>query len=44
VRSEIDKEIGTERFNAALNGYIKRLRETVPVEINQKELDRMQGR
>ena len=44
VRSEIDKEIGTERFNAALNGYIKRLRETVPVEINRKELDKMQGR
>ena len=44
VRSEIDKEIGTERFNAALNGYIKRLRETVSIEINQKELDRMQGR
>ena len=44
VRSEIDNAIGTERFNAALNGYIKRLRETVPIEIDQKELDKMQGK
>lgn len=44
VRSEIDNAIGMERFNAALNGYIKRLRETVSIEIDQKELDKMQGK
>ncbi|MBI5683275.1 MAG: peptidylprolyl isomerase, partial [Deltaproteobacteria bacterium] len=44
VRNEIDMAIGREKFNATLNGYVKRLRETVPIEIDQKELDRMQGR
>ncbi|MBI3754783.1 MAG: peptidylprolyl isomerase, partial [Deltaproteobacteria bacterium] len=44
VRNEIDRTIGMEKFNATLNGYVKRLRETVPIEIDQKELDRMQGR
>ncbi|MEK7829106.1 MAG: peptidylprolyl isomerase [Deltaproteobacteria bacterium] len=44
VRSEIDTIIGRERFNGALNGYIKQLRETVAIEINQKELDKLQGK
>ncbi|MEK7841029.1 MAG: peptidylprolyl isomerase, partial [Deltaproteobacteria bacterium] len=44
VRSEIDTIVGRERFNAALNGYIKQLRETVAIEINQKELDKLQGK
>ena len=44
VRSEIDTIVGRERFNGALNGYIKQLRETVTIEINQKELDKLQGK
>lgn len=44
VRSEIDTIVGKERFNVALNEYIKRLREIVPIEINQKELDKLQGK
>ncbi|MBI5048684.1 MAG: peptidyl-prolyl cis-trans isomerase [Deltaproteobacteria bacterium] len=44
VKSDINRIIGTEKFNAALSGYIKRLRETVPIDINQKELGRIQGR
>ncbi|MDP2682883.1 MAG: peptidylprolyl isomerase [Deltaproteobacteria bacterium] len=44
VRSEIDTIVGRERFNGALNGYIKQLRETVAIEINQKELDKLQGK
>lgn len=44
VRKEIDIIIGREKFNAALSGYIKSLRETIPIEIDQRELDRMQGK
>lgn len=44
VRREIDATIGKERFNDALSGYIKQLRETVPIEIDQRELDRIQGK
>lgn len=44
LRSEIDTIVGRERFNGVLNGYIKQLRETVAIEINQKELDKLQGK
>lgn len=44
VRNEIDKTIGREKFNSTLKVYIKQLRETIPIEINQKELDNIQGR
>jgi len=44
VRNEIDKAIGRENFNNTLTTYIKQLRETIPIEINQKDLDNIQGR
>lgn len=44
VRNEIDKTIGREKFNSTLKMYIKQLRETISIEINQRELDNIQGR
>lgn len=44
VRNEIDTIVGRAMFNNALNGYIKKLREKVTIEINQKELDKLQGK
>ncbi|MBI3754390.1 MAG: peptidyl-prolyl cis-trans isomerase [Deltaproteobacteria bacterium] len=44
VKGEIDTMIGREKFKTASDEYIKRLRETVTIEINKKELDRIQGR
>ena len=43
VRNEIDKTIGTERYNATLKTYIEQLRQIIPIEINQAELNRFQG-
>lgn len=44
VKNDIDRIIGMGKFNAALSAYVKRMRETVPIDINQKELGKNQGR
>jgi peptidyl-prolyl cis-trans isomerase C len=44
VKTNIDRAIGREKFDATLKQYLKRLREIVPVKINHKELERFEGR
>jgi len=44
VRNEIDTIVGRERFSGVLNNYIKQLREKITIKINQKELDKLQGK
>lgn len=44
VKVEIDTAIGREKFKIALDEYVKRLRERAAIEINKKELDRIQGK
>ncbi len=41
---EINIAIGKGKFTSALEYYIKRLKETVAIDINQKELDRIEGK
>lgn len=44
VGRDINITVGRGKFTAALELYIKRLKETVSVDINQKELDRIEGK
>ena len=39
LKIDIDRIIGQEKFKKQLTEYLTRLRETVPVKINQKELN-----
>ena len=43
ISVEIARTIGNERFKAKLDEYLKRLRQAVPVEINEKELRLLEG-
>lgn len=43
VRREIDIIIGKKRFSSASSNYLKQLRESVKIDINQKEIERIQG-
>jgi peptidyl-prolyl cis-trans isomerase C len=41
VRKELDRIIGKQKFDSVLKKYLKRLRASVPVEINEAELKRL---
>ena len=43
ARKEIDAIVGRENFKKTLERYLARLKETVPVRINEEELKRMAG-
>ncbi len=43
VKTEIDKKLGRRKFNAMLEKYLLRLRETVPIDINEEELSKFTG-
>ncbi len=42
VRQEIDRKIGREKFKKALKEYLSKLREVIPVRINERELKRLE--
>ena len=42
VRDEIDKTIGRRKFKKVLEEYLKRLREVVPIRINERELRKLE--
>ncbi|MEK6531673.1 MAG: peptidyl-prolyl cis-trans isomerase [Deltaproteobacteria bacterium] len=44
VGRDINIMVGRGKFTAAIELYIKRLKETVSIDINQKELDRIEGK
>ncbi len=41
VREDIDRQLGSEKFLVIYKKYLKRLRETVPVKINEKALKKV---
>jgi peptidyl-prolyl cis-trans isomerase C len=44
VRSEIDRTIGKQKYDSVLKDFLKRLRAEVPIEINDAEFKRLEGK
>ena len=44
LKEKIDKNLGREKFKVRLDEYLRRLREVVPIKINEKELTLLRER